>query len=72
MIKALRAANSAYDEKITFVYVDWVEHRGEPVSKKHKVFRQSTLVLLKGADEVGRVVAQTSTAAIKGLLDKAL
>ncbi|MBT4687928.1 MAG: hypothetical protein HOB72_07550 [Rhodospirillaceae bacterium] len=72
MIKALRTANNAYDEKITFVYVDWDLHRRAPISKQLKIWRQSSLVLLKGDSELGRLVAQTSTASIQGLLDKAL
>ena len=72
MIKALRTANAAYDEKICFVYVDWDKYRGSPLAKAHKVGRQSTLVLLTAQGEAGRLVAQTSEAAIKGLLDKAL
>ncbi len=72
MIKALREANSAYNDKITFVYVDYMKYRGSPLSKQHKVRYQSTLVLLNSEGEIGRVVAQTSEAVIKGLLDKAL
>lgn len=72
MIKALRAANSAYDDKITFVHVDWDKHRQSPISRDLKVRYQSTLVMLKGDGEAGRLVAQTGEAKIKGLLDKAL
>ncbi len=72
MIKALRAANSAYDEKITFVYVDWDKYKRAPISKKYKIRYQSTLVMLTGEGEIGRLISQTSEAKIKGLLDKAL
>ncbi len=72
VIKALRAANSAYNDKITFVYVDWDKYSRAPVSKQHKVFGRTTLVMLKGEGEIGRLYSETSEARIKGLLDKAL
>ena len=72
MIKALRADNSAYEGKITFVDVDWDKYRRAPIALKLKVFRQSTLVMLKGDGEIGRLVAATGEVAIKDLLDKAL
>lgn len=68
----MRAANSAYDDKITFVHVDWDKHRNEPVSRELKVRYQSTPVMLKGDGEMGRLVAQTDSGKFKGLLDKAL
>ena len=72
MIKALRAANDAYNDKITFVYVDWDTYRDAPIARKFKVPYQSTLVLLGGKGEIGRLVAQTNMVKIKALLDSAL
>jgi thioredoxin 1 len=52
--------------------VDWDKHRNEPVSKELQVRYQSTRVMLKGDEEMGRLVAQTDSGKFKGLLDKAL
>jgi hypothetical protein len=52
--------------------VDWDKYRRAPISKQFKVRRQATLVMLKADGEVGRLVAATSEASIKALLDKAL
>jgi thioredoxin 1 len=41
------------------------------VTTSRKIPRRSTLVLIKGGEEVGRLVAVTSQAQIKALLDKA-
>ena len=71
MIEALRASNANYDHKIAFIYVDWDEHSRAPVSRSLRVRRQSTLVMLTKQGEAGRLVAQTSDAAIRGLLDGA-
>lgn len=56
---------------ITIMRVDWDTYRSADIVKDMNIPRRSTLVLLKGETELGRVVAQTSEAAIKGLLDKA-
>lgn len=72
MISELRAANSAYDEKIAFVNVNWDEHRGSPIAKDLNIVRRSTLVAMAGDGEVGRLVAQTARAKIMALLDGAL
>lgn len=71
-IKALRAANPAYDEAITFISVDWDLHSGAPISRSLNIPRRSTLVALKGDKELGRIVAGTRKAEIKALLDTAL
>ncbi|MDA1099497.1 MAG: hypothetical protein O2967_10995 [Proteobacteria bacterium] len=52
--------------------MDWDKYHRAPVSVEFKVRRQATLILLKGEGEVGRLVAETSQALIKGLLDKVL
>lgn len=68
-IKALREANPAYDAAMTFVAVDWDEYGRHAVARDRQIPRRSTLVLLRGEDELGRLVAQTSRTAIKGLMD---
>ena len=71
-ISALRADNSAYDEAITFVRVDWDEFGRSDLVKELNIPRRSTLVVLKGDEELGRIVAGTSKSAIMDLMDTAL
>lgn len=68
----LRASNPAYDANIGFIRVDWDQYgRGELVTSL-AIPRRSTLVLLRGDEELGRLVAGTSRDAIAGLLDLGL
>ena len=71
-IQALRAENPAYNEKIVFVRVDWDDYSSAPVTTERNIPRRSTLIVLKGDQELGRIVAGTSQAAIKTLMDTAL
>lgn len=71
-ISALLAANPAYEANITFVRVDWDDFGRGELSTTLKIPRRSTLVVLKGDQELGRLVAQTSEGPIKRLLDTAL
>ena len=70
MLGQLRSENPIYDENITFVRVDWDQYRGADVTTSRNIPRRSTLVLMKGDEELGRLVAVTSTEAIAELLDK--
>lgn len=72
VLTQLRAQNPAYDEKITFFVVDWDVYGKDSLSSELRIPRRSTLVLLQGRKELGRVVAGTSKAEIQALLDKAL
>lgn len=72
VLTALRAENPAYAQNIVFFIVDWDEHAKGTLSKSLKIPRRSTLVALKGRQELGRIVAGTSRADIKALLDMAL
>ena len=72
VIKALKAANPAYEKDITFIQVDWDTYRNAEITRRMKIPRRSTLVVLKGDRELGRIVAGTGKAQIKGLLDTAL
>lgn len=71
-LDALRAANPAYDERILFVTVDWDEYADAPISTDLGVPRRSTLVMLKGREEIGRIVAGTAEEDIRALLDAGL
>jgi thioredoxin 1 len=68
----LKAENPAYEQTITFFVVDWDQHGNGELSKALNIPRRSTLVALKGRQELGRIVAGTSRADIKALLDTAL
>lgn len=72
VINALRAQDPAYDAALTFVRVDWDDYRRHVVATSRSVPRRSTLILLRGDEELGRIVAGTSESQIKGLLDLAL
>lgn len=71
-IQALRAANPAYDKAISFVNVDWDTWGGSDLVKVLNIPRRSTLVVLKGNKELGRVVAETAKDKIQALMDLAL
>lgn len=71
-LKALREADPAYDEAMTFVAVDWDDYGRHDVTRSRNIPRRSTLVLLRGDEELGRLVAQTGRNAIKGLMDQGL
>ncbi len=71
-ISALVADNPAYEKNIVFIKVDWDLHKKSDLSRRLKIPRRSTLVALKGEQEIGRIVAGTSKTKIKALLDAAL
>lgn len=71
-INALKAENPAYEQAISFVAVDWDQHSRSQIAQVLKIPRRSTLILLKGASEYGRIVAGTQKAEIKALMDKGL
>ncbi|WP_373636891.1 thioredoxin family protein [Yoonia sp. BS5-3] len=72
VIGNLRSENPAYDEAITFINVDWDEYGRSELARDLNIPRRSTLVVMKGDQELGRVVARTSTADIQALMDTAL
>ena len=72
VITALRAANPAYDAAMTFVRVDWDAHGTGDLSRSLAIPRHSTLVVLRGDQELGRIVAQTGEADIRALMDLGL
>jgi len=72
VMAALKAENPAYGANVTFVTVDWDTYRNAEITRSLNIPRRSTLVVLKGDKELGRIVAGTSKAQIKGLMDVAL
>lgn len=71
-IRALKDANPAYGEAVTFIDVDWDQYGRSELAQSLKIPRRSTLVVLKGDQELGRIVAQTGQAQIQALMDTAL
>ncbi len=71
-IRKLLGSNPAYEANITFIKVDYDRHASSQLARRLNIPRRSTLVALKGDQEIGRLVAVTSTERIKGLLDDAL
>ncbi len=71
-IASLKSENPAYEQAITFITVDFDQYRQDSLTQRLNIPRRSTLVVLKGNQELGRIVAGTSSAQIKGLLDAAL
>lgn len=72
VIAELMAANPAYASSMTFVKVDWDTYSKHDVTTSRGIPRRSTLLVLKGDQELGRIVAGTSTSEIKGLMDLGL
>ena len=72
VISALRSANPDYERHILFVNIDWDRYQNDPLTRSLAIPRRSTLVVLKGDRELGRIVAGTSESAIRELMDAAL
>jgi len=72
VLAQLKSENPEYEKNIAFFIVDWDQYGKGELSKALKIPRRSTLVALKGREELGRIVAGTGKAEIKALLDKAL
>ena len=72
VIQALRAENPAYDAAMSFVRVDWDDFRRHEVTTSRGIPRRSTLLVLRGDQELGRIVAGTSRDQIAGLMDLGL
>lgn len=72
VINALKAENPAYDANVLFVNVDWDKYGRSDLAQSLNIPRRSTLVVLKGNKELGRIVAGTSKGDIKALMDTAL
>lgn len=71
-IQALKEANPAYENAVTFIDVDWDEYGKSALAQSLQIPRRSTLVVLKGDQELGRIVAQTGQSEIQALMDTAL
>lgn len=72
IIGGLRQDNPAYDQNIVFVQVDWDIYGNHEVATSRNIPRRSTLIMLQGDKELGRLVADTNPHNIKALLDTGL
>lgn len=72
VINALKADNPDYAARITFIKADWDTWGKSEIVQTMKIPRRSTLVVLKGDKELGRIVAGTGQAEIRNLMDIAL
>ena len=72
IISMLRSKHDYYDKSMTFVRVDWDKYSGHEVTTSRNIPRRSTLIILKGDKEIGRIVAGTNIDEIKQLLDKGI
>jgi len=72
VIQKLKAGNPDYEARISFVDVDWDQFGKSDLAKGLAIPRRSTLVVLKGDKELGRIVAGTGEAEIKKLMGIAL
>lgn len=72
VLDALKAENPAYEQSIAFVNIDWDIHGNGALSRRLNIPRRSTLVVLRGDEELGRIVAGTAKKEIKALMDLAL
>jgi len=69
LINQLRERNPIYDQHLTFVRVDWDVYSTHEVTESRNIPRRSTLIVLNGEEEVGRMVAGTDIKKIRALLD---
>lgn len=72
VIAKLRSENPAYDATMVFIRVDWDKFGSHDVATSRNIPRRSTLLVLKGDQELGRIVAGTSESDIKALMDRGL
>lgn len=71
VIASLLQENPAYGA-VTFIRVDWDEYGRSKLAQDLRIPRRSTLVVLKGNQELGRIVAGTGRRDIQKLMDVAL
>lgn len=71
VLDELQAESGAYAD-IPILRVDWDEYGDSELARNLAIPRRSTLVLMRGTTELGRLVAETRKERISGLLDLAM
>tara|TARA_A100001015_G_C14532065_1_gene534538 strand:+ start:110 stop:508 length:399 start_codon:yes stop_codon:yes gene_type:complete len=59
-------------EQVLFVSLDWDDYRNDKFTRQLNIPRRSTLVLFKGTEEIGRLVAAIKRSEIENLIRAAL
>lgn len=72
VINSLRAEMPQIDSDMTVIEVNWDEYANSDLARQFNVPRRSTIIALKGSEELGRSVAGTSTNDIRALFQAAL
>ena len=72
ILTEIRKKNSSYDEKMTFVKIDWDTFKDHEVTSSRNIPRRSTLLVLRGDKEIGRIIAGTDPKEIEALMAKGL
>jgi|TARA_B110000259_G_C13950520_1_gene376573 thioredoxin 1 len=72
ILNVIRKNNSFYDEKMTFVKIDWDTYKDHEVTSSRNIPRRSTLLVLRGNEEIGRIIAGTDPKEIELLMAKGL
>ena len=72
VISSLKSQNPDYEANISFVSVNWDKYGNSELARSLNIPRRSTLVVLRGEEELGRIVAGTRESAIQDLMDIAL
>lgn len=72
IIEDLRGMDDGYSAAMQFVRVDWDTYSRHAVTTSRNIPRRSTLLVLQGNQELGRIVAGTSVNDIQALLDLGL
>ena len=72
ILTEIRKKNSSYDEKMTFIKIDWDTFKDHEVTSSRNIPRRSTLLVLRGSKEIGRIIAGTDPKEIEALMAKGL
>jgi thioredoxin 1 len=72
ILNEIRKNNSFYDEKMTFVKIDRDTYKDHEVTSSRNIPRRSTLLVLRGNEEIGRIIAGTDPKEIELLMAKGL
>ena len=72
ILNELRASNPEFNKNISFIRVDWDTYSSHEVTKSRNIPRRSTLLMLRGEEELGRIIAGTSSDEIEALLESGL
>ena len=70
VIGEILSENPSYKDKVRFVRVDWDQYWDSEIVQKYAVRRHSTLMMLRGDEVLGKLIANTAREDIAGLIEK--